>query len=132
MQRYMKSEMPYLGVPTPAVRKLCKGLFSQLAYNCLHQDVHGEHSVPLQVATLLSEPGVDFTGGEFVMTEQRPRKQSHVKVVPLEKGDAVIMATSIRSNMGTRGYHRANLKHGVSLIRTGHRNALSVIFHDAK
>lgn len=112
---------------TPALLRYEAG-----GYNCLHQDVHGDHCFPLQVAILLSQPGEDFTGGEFVMTEQRPRKQSHVKVVPLRKGDMVIMATSIRPNKGARGYHRANLKHGVSLIREGNRSTLAVIFHDSK
>jgi hypothetical protein len=101
-------------------------------YNCLHQDLYGEHVFPLQVAILLSRPGTDFSGGEFVMTEQRPRMQSRPEVVPLEQGDGVIFAVSHRPVQGTRGIYRVNLRHGVSRVRGGMRHTLGVIFHDAK
>ncbi len=101
-------------------------------YNCLHQDLYGEHVFPLQVAVLLSEPGRDFTGGEFVLTEQRPRMQSRPEVVPLAQGDAVAFAVHHRPVQGTRGTYRVNLRHGVSRIRSGHRHTVGVIFHDAK
>ncbi|AOJ29486.1 MULTISPECIES: 2OG-Fe(II) oxygenase [Burkholderia] len=101
-------------------------------YNCLHQDLYGEHVFPLQVAILLSAPGRDFTGGEFVLTEQRPRMQSRAEVVPLMQGDAVIFAVHGRPVQGTRGVYRVNLRHGVSRIRSGHRHTLGLIFHDAQ
>ncbi|PFH28707.1 2OG-Fe(II) oxygenase [Burkholderia sp. JKS000303] len=101
-------------------------------YNCLHQDLYGEHVFPLQVAILLSAPGRDFTGGEFVLTEQRPRMQSRAEVVPLMQGDAVIFAVHGRPVQGTRGVYRVNLRHGVSHIRTGHRHTVGIIFHDAQ
>jgi len=101
-------------------------------YNCLHQDLYGEHVFPLQVAILLSAPGRDFTGGEFVLTEQRPRMQSRAEVVPLTQGDAVIFAVHGRPMQGTRGVYRVNLRHGVSRIRTGHRHTVGIIFHDAQ
>jgi hypothetical protein len=101
-------------------------------YNCLHQDLYGEHVFPLQVAILLSEPGRDFAGGEFVLTEQRPRMQSRPEVVPLGQGDAVAFAVHHRPVQGTRGVYRVNLRHGVSRIRSGHRHTVGVIFHDAK
>jgi uncharacterized protein len=101
-------------------------------YNCLHQDLYGEHVFPLQVAILLSEPGRDFTGGEFVLTEQRPRMQSRPEVVPLSQGDAVAFAVHVRPVQGTRGFYRVNLRHGVSRIRSGNRHTVGVIFHDAK
>jgi hypothetical protein len=101
-------------------------------YNCLHQDVYGEHVFPLQVAILLSEPGRDFTGGEFVMTEQRPRMQSRAEVVPLRQGDAVVFTVRNRPVQGTRGVYRVNLRHGVSRIRSGHRHTVGIIFHDAQ
>jgi hypothetical protein len=100
-------------------------------YNCLHQDLYGEHVFPLQVAILLSEPGEDFIGGEFVLTEQRPRMQSRVEVVPLRRGDAVIFAVHHRPVQGTRGVYRVNMRHGVSRVRVGQRHTLGVIFHDA-
>jgi hypothetical protein len=101
-------------------------------YNCLHQDLYGEHVFPLQVAILLSAPGRDFTGGEFVLTEQRPRMQSRAEVVPLTQGDAVIFAVHGRPVQGTRGVYRVNLRHGVSRIRNGHRHTVGIIFHDAQ
>ena len=100
-------------------------------YNCLHQDVYGEHVFPVQVAILLSEPGRDFMGGEFVMTEQRPRMQSRAEVVPLRQGDAVAFAVRSRPVRGTRGVYRVNLRHGVSRIRSGRRHTVGIIFHDA-
>jgi hypothetical protein len=100
-------------------------------YNCLHQDVYGELVFPLQVAILLSEPGRDFTGGEFVMTEQRPRMQSRAEVVPLRQGDAVVFTVRQRPVQGTRGVYRVNLRHGVSRIRSGRRYTAGIIFHDA-
>ncbi len=101
-------------------------------YNCLHQDLYGEHVFPLQVAVLLSEPGRDFSGGEFVLTEQRPRMQSRAEVVPLGQGDGVAFAVHHRPVQGTRGTYRVNLRHGVSRIRSGRRHTVGVIFHDAK
>ncbi len=100
-------------------------------YNCLHQDLYGEHAFPLQVAVLLSRPGQDFTGGEFVLTEQRPRMQSRPEVVALEQGDAVVFAVHQRPVKGTRGHYRVNMRHGVSRLRGGHRRTLGIIFHDA-
>lgn len=100
-------------------------------YNCLHQDLYGEHVFPIQVALLLSEPGRDFTGGEFVLTEQRPRMQSRAEVVPLRQGDAVAFAVHHRPVRGTRGTYRVNLRHGVSRLRSGRRHTLGIIFHDA-
>ncbi|BCA56966.1 prolyl 4-hydroxylase [Nitrospira sp. KM1] len=100
-------------------------------YNCLHQDVYGEHLFPLQLTLLLSDPLKDFTGGEFVMTEQRPRMQSRPMVVPMLQGDAVIFAVRHRPIHGTRGYYRVNLRHGVSRILSGQRFTLGIIFHDA-
>jgi hypothetical protein len=112
--------------PTPLLLKYSSG-----DYNCLHQDLYGEHVFPLQVAILLSQPQRDFTGGEFVLTEQRPRMQSRVDVVPLQLGDAVIFAVHQRPMSGSRGVYRVTMRHGVSRIRSGHRQTLGVIFHDA-
>jgi len=100
-------------------------------YNCLHQDLYGEHVFPLQVVLLLSEPGRDFDGGEFVMTEQRPRMQSRPLVLPLREGDAAVIAVHHRPVQGTRGVYRVNLRHGVSRVRSGQRHAAGIIFHDA-
>ena len=113
--------------PTPLLLKYGPG-----DYNCLHQDLYGEHVFPLQAAILLSAPGEDFTGGEFVLTEQRPRMQSRAMVVPLSRGDAVIFAVRQRPVRGVRGSYRVNLRHGVSALRSGERYTLGVIFHDAK
>lgn len=113
--------------PTPLLLQYGAG-----DYNCLHQDLYGEHVFPLQVAFLLSEPGKDFEGGEFVMTEQRPRMQSRPIVVPLRQGDGVAFAVHNRPVQGTRGMYRVNLRHGVSLVRSGHRHTMGIIFHDAQ
>ena len=112
--------------PTPLMLKYGPG-----DYNCLHQDIYGEHVFPLQVAVLLSDPATDFTGGEFVLTEQRPRMQSRACVVPLKQGDAVIFPVRNRPVQGGRGVYRVNLRHGVSEIRSGARHTLGIIFHDA-
>jgi uncharacterized protein len=112
--------------PTPLLLQYQEG-----DYNCLHQDLYGAHVFPLQVAILLSQPGEDFEGGDFVLTEQRPRMQSRVDVVPLRKGDAVIFAVNDRPVKGTRGDYRVKMRHGVSALRRGHRHTLGVIFHDA-
>ena len=112
--------------PTPLLLRYGPG-----DYNCLHQDLYGEEVFPLQVAILLSEPGTDFTGGEFVLTEQRPRMQSRVMVVPLGKGDGVCFAVNNRPVKGTRGIYQVKMRHGVSKLHTGQRFTLGIIFHDA-
>jgi uncharacterized protein len=113
--------------PTPLLLQYGAG-----DYNCLHQDLYGECVFPLQVAILLSQPGADFTGGEFIVTEQRPRLQSRPEVVPLRQGDGVIFAVHHRPVAGTRGVYRVNHRHGVGRVRTGRRHTLGVIFHDAR
>lgn len=113
--------------PTPLLLQYQAG-----DYNCLHQDLYGELAFPLQATVLLSAPGTDFTGGEFVITEQRPRMQSRADVVPLGQGDMVIFAVHHRPVAGTRGTYRVNLRHGVSRLRSGQRHTLGIIFHDAK
>ncbi|MGE0095533.1 MAG: 2OG-Fe(II) oxygenase [Alphaproteobacteria bacterium] len=113
--------------PTPLLLRYETG-----DYNHLHQDLYGEHVFPLQVAILLSLPGKDFTGGEFVLTEQRPRMQSRVEVIPLSQGDAVIFPVRHRPIRGARGFYRASMRHGVSRLRSGHRQTQGIIFHDAK
>lgn len=112
--------------PTPLLLQYGAG-----DYNCLHQDLYGEHVFPLQVAVLLSEPEKHFVGGEFVLTEQRPRMQTRAAVVPLTKGDAVVFAVNSRPVRGARGDYRVKLHHGVSKIIEGHRHTLGIIFHDA-
>jgi hypothetical protein len=112
--------------PTPLLLQYGPG-----DYNCLHQDLYGEHVFPLQVTALLSKPGEDFQGGEFVLTEQRPRMQSRAAVVPLGKGDVVVFAVNSRPHRGTRGDYRVVLRHGVSKLREGRRHTVGIIFHDA-
>jgi hypothetical protein len=112
--------------PTPLLLK-----YGPDDYNCLHQDLYGEHVFPLQAAILLSAPGDDFEGGDFILTEQRPRMQSRAEVVPLAKGDAVIFAVHNRPVAGTRGSYRVNMRHGVGTVRSGRRYTMGIIFHDA-
>lgn len=113
--------------PTPLLLQ-----YGESDYNCLHQDIYGEHVFPLQVAILLSQPFNDFSGGEFVLTEQRPRMQSRAEIVPLRQGDAVVFPVSQRPVKGSRGYYRVNMRHGVSRVRSGRRNTLGIIFHDSR
>jgi hypothetical protein len=113
--------------PTPLLLQYGAG-----DYNCLHQDLYGEHVFPIQVAFLLSEPERDFTGGEFVLIEQRPRMQSRPEVVPLRQGAAVAFAVHHRPVEGTQGSYRVNLRHGVSRLRSGRRYTVGIIFHDSK
>lgn len=112
--------------PTPLLLRYGPGDF-----NCLHQDIYGAEVFPLQVAVLLSEPGRDFTGGEFILTEQRPRQQSRVMVVPLAQGDGVVFAVNSRPVRGSRGDYQVKMRHGVSRLLTGRRHVLGLIFHDA-
>ena len=112
--------------PTPLLLRYGPG-----DYNCLHQDLYGEHVFPLQLAILLDAPGADFTGGDFVLTEQRPRMQSQAEVVPLQQGDGVVFAVNHRPVAGTRGDYRVTMRHGVGTIRSGRRHTLGIIFHDA-
>jgi hypothetical protein len=133
--RYPKIHAEYLKVchkagqtrPTPLLLQYVAGDF-----NCLHQDLYGDLAFPLQITVLLSAPNDDFTGGEFVLTEQRPRMQSRVEVVSLQQGDAVLFAVHNRPVQGTKGTYRVNLRHGVSRVRSGHRHTLGIIFHDAR
>ena len=111
--------------PTPLLLQYVPG-----DYNCLHQDLYGDLAFPIQVAILLSEPGTDFTGGEFILAEQRPRMQTRAEVVPLAQGDAVAFAVHHRPVQGTRGTYRVNLRHGVSRVRSGRRHTVGIIFHD--
>jgi hypothetical protein len=113
--------------PTPLLLK-----YGADDFNCLHQDIYGAHVFPLQVAVLLSQPGADFSGGEFVLTEQRPRRQSRVEVVPLQRGDSVVFPVHHRPVNGARGVYRVTMRHGVSRVRSGDRYTLGVIFHDAQ
>jgi hypothetical protein len=112
--------------PTPLLLRYGPG-----DYNCLHRDIYGEHVFPLQIAILLSEPEKDFTGGEFVLVEQRPRAQSRATVIPLDRGDGVVFAVNWRPARGARGFYRTAMRHGVSALRSGRRHTLGIIFHDA-
>ena len=113
--------------PTPLLLR-----YEEDDYNCLHQDLYGEHVFPLQAAVLLSKPNDDFVGGEFVLTEQRPRMQSRAEVIPLKQGHVVIFAVNERPVRGTKGYYRVKMRHGVSRVRSGSRFTLGIIFHDAR
>jgi hypothetical protein len=113
--------------PTPLLLRYTAGDF-----NCLHQDLYGEQVFPLQLTVLLSRPRIDFYGGEFVVSEQRPHAQSRVEVIPLERGDAVVFASRYRPGQGARGVHRLNMRHGMSRLRDGDRYTLGIVFHDAQ
>jgi hypothetical protein len=113
--------------PTPLMLRYREG-----DYNCLHQDIYGEHVFPIQLTVLLSDPLRDFAGGEFVLTEQRPRMQSRAHVIELGKGDGILFAVNFRPVKGSRGFYRVRVRHGVSTIRSGSRQTLGVIFHDAR
>ena len=113
--------------PTPLLLR-----YGPADFNCLHQDLYGEHVFPLQATLLLSRPGEDFAGGEFVLTEQRPRMQSRAEVVPLAQGQVVIFPVHHRPVQGTRGTYRVNMRHGVSRLRSGQRHTMGIIFHDAR
>ena len=133
-QRYPATHAEYLARCHAAGQRRATPLLLRYGagdYNCLHQDLYGEHVFPLQVVVLLSSPGEDFGGGEFVLVEQRPRMQSRAQVVPLGQGDAAIFAVAQRPVQGTRGPYRVNLRHGVSRVRAGARSTLGIIFHDA-
>lgn len=133
-RRYPDTHADFLGQchaagqrrPTPLILRYRPG-----DYNCLHQDLYGALAFPLQIAVLLSQPGSDFDGGAFVLTEQRPRQQSRPMVVPLQRGDAVLFAVHHRPLAGTRGTYRVNLRHGVSRVTAGQRYTMGIIFHDA-
>jgi len=132
--RYPAKHADYLKVCHAAGQLRATPLLLQYTegdFNCLHQDLYGELAFPLQATVLLSEPGKDFAGGEFALTEQRPRMQSRVEVVPLRQGDAVVFAVHNRPVQGSKGTYRVNLRHGVSRLRSGHRHTLGIIFHDA-
>ncbi len=134
-ERYPDDHAAYLEIchragqtrPTPLILRYGEG-----DYNRLHQDLYGDHVFPLQATFLLSAPGRDFTGGELVLTEQRPRMQSRAEIVPLGHGDGVIFPVRHRPVQGTRGFHRVTMRHGVSRVRSGHRHTLGIIFHDAR
>ncbi len=113
--------------PTPLLLRYDAG-----GYNCLHQDLYGDIAFPIQLTCLLSRPGVDFSGGEFLLVENRPRAQSRGEAVALAEGEAIVFATSERPIAGSRGYHRVAMRHGVSRVREGRRMSLGVIFHDAR
>jgi len=133
--RYPKTHGEYLKICHKAGQTRSTPLLLQYGagdFNCLHQDLYGDLAFPLQVTVLLSAPGRDFAGGEFVLTEQRPRMQSRVEVVPLQQGDAVLFAVHNRPVQGTKGPYRVNLRHGVSRLRSGRRHTLGIIFHDAR
>lgn len=134
-QRYPETLAEFLALchgagqerPTPLLLRYGEG-----DYNCLHQDLYGDLFFPFQMAILLSQPGRDFSGGEFILVEQRPRLQSRPEVVPLQQGEAAIFAVQHRPVEGTRGPYRVNLRHGVSRVRSGERYTTGLIFHDAR
>ena len=133
--RYPKTHADYLKLCHDAGQARRTPLLLRYApgdFNCLHQDLYGDLVFPFQVTILLSEPDGDFTGGEFVLTEQRPRMQSRAEVVPLRQRDAVLFAVRDRPVQGTKGSYRVNLRHGVSRVRSGYRHTVGIIFHDAR